>query len=61
MAAMLARVEDMFDAAESLEELRAMLTEGFNNLPTDGMAKVLAQAFLLANMAGRADAVEDAE
>lgn len=61
MAAMLARIEDMFAAAGSLEELRAMLTEGFKDLPGDAMAEVLANAFMVANLAGRADVTEDAD
>lgn len=61
MAVMLAQVEDMFAAATSLEELRAMLVEGFKGLPSAALADILAKAFLVANIGGRADVVEDVE
>jgi phage gp29-like protein len=61
MDAMVGKIEDMFNAAGSLEELRAMLTEGFGDLPSDQLAQVLAQGFILAELAGRADVSEDVD
>lgn len=51
--AMLARIEAMLEAASSLEELRAMITEGFPDIQSDDLAGVLAQGLLAGNLGGR--------
>lgn len=60
MAAMLGRIEAMIDAAGSLEELAAMIREGFPDADASELAEMLAQAFLAAHLGGRAG-IEDAD
>ena len=54
MAAMLDQIEAMLGVATSLDELRAMLLEGYPNLDASALADVLAMGLLAANGAGRA-------
>lgn len=56
MAAMLDQIEAMLAAATSLDELRAMLLEGYPDLDADALADVLAMGLLSAQGAGRAAA-----
>lgn len=59
--AMLARIEAMVAAAGSLDELRAMLLEGFPEVPTDELAAVLGLGLVAAHAGGRIAAAEEAE
>lgn len=59
MAAMLARVEAMIDAAGSLEELAVMVRAGFPDVDDGALARVLAEAFVAAHLGGRATAEEE--
>lgn len=58
--AMLARIEAMVAAAASLDELRAMLLEGFGEVPVDELAAVLGLGLTAAHAAGRIAAAEEA-
>jgi phage gp29-like protein len=58
VAGMIDRVEAMLAAAGSLGEFRAMLLAGFPDLDAGPLARVLAQAMLAGQLAGR-EAVED--
>ena len=49
------RLQAMLDAAGSLEELREMILAAFADLPSAGLAGVLAQAEVAAHAAGRYD------
>ena len=51
--AMLAQIEAMMGTAESLEELREMLLGAYPSVSQDALAKVLAQAFIAGDLAGR--------
>lgn len=55
----LTRMEAMIQAATSLEELRAMISEGFDGIATEQLSQALAAGFLTAHLAGRADLAED--
>lgn len=59
--AMLDRIEAMVAAASSLDELRAMLLEGFPDVPTDELAAVLGLGLVAAHAGGRIAAAEEAE
>ena len=59
MAAMLARIEAMMEAAGSLEEFREMLLAGFDEIDTRDLAEVIAQGMAAANLAGRVAAERD--
>lgn len=59
--AMLVQIEAMLVAASSLEELRAMLLEGFPDIASDELAEVLAQGLLAGNLAGRVTVEAEAE
>lgn len=61
MEAMLTRIEAMLEAAGSLEELRAMLLEGFPDSASDGLAELLAMGLLAGNLAGRVTVEAEAE
>jgi phage gp29-like protein len=62
MAAMLDQIEAMLAAATSLDELRAMLLEGYPQIDASTLADVLAMGLLAANGAGRtAAAASDRE
>jgi phage gp29-like protein len=61
LQAMLSRMEAMIQAATSLEELRAMISEGFDGIATDQLSQALAAGFLTAHLAGRADLAEDSD
>lgn len=58
---MLSRIEAMVEAAGSLEELRAMILEGFPDIESDELAEVLAQGLLAGNLGGRVSVEADAE
>jgi len=45
----------MLNAASSLEEFRAMLEAAYDQLPADGLARVMGQALAVAQAAGRFD------
>ncbi len=51
----------MMDAAQSLEELRAMVLEAWPALDHSGLADVIAQARMAAHLAGRVDALEGSD
>ena len=51
----------MMDAAQSLEELRAMVLEAWPDLDHSGLADVLAQAQMAAHLAGRVDALDGSD
>lgn len=51
--AILAQIEAMIGAASSLDELRAMIREGFPDIDSEDLAEALAQGLLAANLAGR--------
>ena len=53
------RIKAMFQSATSFDELRAMLSEGFDQVPQAALAKVLADGFIAANLAGRIDVEEE--
>jgi len=53
--AWLERIEAMLNAASSLEEFRAMLEAAYDQLPADGLARVMGQALAVAQAAGRFD------
>ncbi|MES2435068.1 MAG: DUF935 domain-containing protein [Pseudomonadota bacterium] len=59
--AMTDRIKAMFQSATSFDELRAMLTEGFDQVPQAALAKVLAEGFMAANLAGRIDVEEESD
>lgn len=58
--AMLARIEAMVAAATSLDEFRAMLLEGFPDVPTADLAAVLGLGLTSAFAGGRIAAAEEA-
>ncbi len=58
---MLTQIEVMMDAAGSLDELREMLREGFPEINSDDLARVLAEGLLAGNLAGRVSVEADAE
>ncbi len=58
--AMLAQIEAMVAAATSLDEFRAMLLEGFPDVPTDALAAVLGLGLTSAFAGGRIAAAEEA-
>jgi len=49
------KIMAMVDAADSLEQLRDMLTNAYGDLPSDDMTDVMALAFAAADLAGRFD------
>ncbi|WP_300439384.1 DUF935 domain-containing protein [uncultured Mameliella sp.] len=51
--AMLVQIEAMMGSAESLDELREMLLGAYPAISQDALAKVLAQAFIAGDLAGR--------
>lgn len=61
IGAMLEEIEAMMTGAASFDELRAMLLEAFPKISTERLATVMAQAFLSAEMAGRAAVTEEAD
>lgn len=61
MDAMTDRIKAMFQSATSFDELRAMLTEGFDQVPQAALAKVLASGFMAANLAERVDIEEESD
>lgn len=54
--AILDQIEAMIGAASSLDELRAMILEGFPEIESGELAEVLAQGLLAGNLAGRVSA-----
>jgi phage gp29-like protein len=61
MAEWLAKIEAMLEAADSLEEFRAMLLAAYPKLDTEAMAAPLAAAISAMNLAGRSDVRADGE
>ena len=61
IGAMLAQIEVMLQAAGSLEEAREMLLSAWPDLASDGLAGVMAEAFLAAHAGGRALIEEDGQ
>lgn len=61
MGAMIAQIEAMLEAAQSLEEFREMLLAGFDDLDAAGFARVLAQGMIAANAAGRVSIEEGSD
>lgn len=59
--AMTDRIKTMFQSATSFDELRAMLAEGFDQVPQAALAKVLTEGFMAANLAGRIDVEEESD
>lgn len=59
--AMLTQIEAMVSAATSLEELRAMLIEGFPEVDAEDLAEVLALGLLAGNLGGRVTAEAEPE
>ena len=59
--AMLARIEAMVGAAGSMDELRAMLLQGFPQVPVDELAAILGMGLTAANLGGRVAAAEEAD
>jgi phage gp29-like protein len=59
MAAMLARIEAMMEAAGSLEELREMLLAAYPDIDVADLAGVLAEAMMAGHAGGRAALVRD--
>lgn len=57
--AVLGRLEAMIAAATSFDELRAMISEAFADIPVDDLARALAAGLAVAQIGGRADAAED--
>lgn len=55
---MIGTIEAMLDAAGSLDEFRMMLRKGFARIDAAPLATAMAEAFLAAHLAGRAE-VED--
>jgi phage gp29-like protein len=51
--AMLAKIEAMFDAASTLEELREMILAGFPDLDSTALSQVIALGLVAANAGGR--------
>ncbi|WP_420324625.1 DUF935 domain-containing protein [Mameliella sp.] len=56
---MLGQIEAMMGSAESLEELREMLLGAYPSVSQGALAKVLAQAFIAGDLAGRLMAGDD--
>ena len=61
MAAVMAKIEAMMEAAGSLEELRVMLLEAYPKLDVTDLAQLLAQAMMTGHLGGRVAAAEDNE
>jgi phage gp29-like protein len=61
IGAILEEIEAMMGEAGSLEALRGMLREAFPAISTERLASVMAQAFLAAEMAGRAAVTDEAD
>lgn len=61
IGAMLAQIEVMLQAAGSLGEAREMLLSAWPDLASDGLAAVMAEAFLAAHAGGRALIEEDGQ
>lgn len=59
--AMLARIEAMMAAADSYDEMRAMLLEGFPDVPIEELAAVLGLGLTAAHAGGRVAAAEETE
>ena len=59
--AMLTQIEAMLEAAGSFDEFREMLREGFPDINSDDLARVLAEGLLAGNLAGRVSVEADAE
>lgn len=59
--AILDKIEAMIGAASSLDELRAMILEGFPDIESNELAEVLAQGLLAGNLAGRVSIEVDDE
>ena len=55
MEAMLAKIEAMFEAATTLDELREMLLAGFPTIDVSALADIMAMAILAAEVHGRSD------
>jgi phage gp29-like protein len=53
--AWMGKIMAMVDTAESLEQLRDMLTNAYGDLPSEEMTNVMALAFAAADLAGRFD------
>ena len=53
MEAMLAKIEAMFEAATTLDELREMLLAGFPDLDTHAISQVIALGLVAAHAGGR--------
>ncbi len=61
MEAMLAKIEAMFEAATTLDELREMLLAGFPDLDTRAISQVIALGLVAAHAGGQIAANQDAE
>jgi len=61
MEAMLGQIEAIIDKAGSLDELRAMLLNGYPDLDADTLAQVLAMGLLAAHAGGRVSVEVEAE
>jgi hypothetical protein len=51
-------IKKMLDGADSLEAFQAALVNGYGDLPSDEMTKVMGVAFAAADLAGRFDVSE---
>lgn len=58
---MLVQIEEMMAQADSLGEVRQMLLAAYPEIPTDGLTRVLAQAFLATELGGRAAVMDEAD
>lgn len=54
VADMLAQIEAMMNAADTLEEFREMLLSGYGEISSDKLARIMADAMLAAHAGGRA-------
>jgi phage gp29-like protein len=61
MAAIMAKIEAMVETAQSFDELRQMLLEGFPDIDASNLAQVLSLGLLAAHSGGRAAVVEDSQ
>ncbi|WP_425099145.1 DUF935 domain-containing protein [Tropicibacter sp. S64] len=61
VAAMITRIEAMTASAGSLEELREMLVAGFDDIPVDGLARIIATGMMAAHAGGRTVVKEESD
>jgi hypothetical protein len=57
--AIMDRIKEMVDEAESLPALRDALLSAYHDLPSTQLSEVMAMGFAAADLAGRFDVTED--